>query len=139
VLLAAAQQSGRKEITGTTFQLTRTTVQLRDWSASLPPGASVRFDTWPPRQLWASFMLADRPVCSLRPLLGTAYPHVPYSRKADYILTDRDSLDRENGRPADATGPPLRENRDYVLYRAKRSLPGPDLCSRRQVETPGFR
>ena len=84
---------------------------------------------WPPNQLWAAYFLAARPLCSQTPLLGTDYPHVPISRKADYIIT---TLDR--GRPADAIGPPVEANAGYRLYRENPSVPGPSLCSQRRQD-----
>jgi hypothetical protein len=54
------------------------------------------------------------------PLLNTDYPHVPVSRKADYIVATIDT-----GRPADAIGYPLRQNAGYRLYRENRQLPVP--------------
>ena len=32
-------------------------------------------------------------------------------------------------------GPPLRQNDHFTLYRLRPTLPGPDRCSRRMVQT----
>ena len=76
-------------------------------------------------------MLSKLPLCSQLPLLHTDYPHVVYSRRADYILADRDGREFYDGDPPDAALPPLRRNGEFTLYRAKPGLPGDDLCSRR--------
>ncbi len=73
-------------VKSTGSQLPKTTIQLADWTKSLPPHASIRLDMWPPLQLWAAYFLSARPLCSQAPLLLTDYPHVPASRKADYIV-----------------------------------------------------
>jgi hypothetical protein len=70
-----------------------------------------------------------RPLCSQTPLLATDYPHVPISRKADYIVTTYSSP-----RPADALGPVLRRNDGYRLYRENPDVPGPSLCSYRRLD-----
>ncbi len=129
VWLVAALAEARDVTTVTANQLPRTTLELRGWAAALPAGASVRLDMDPGAQLWAGYMLAARPVCSTRPLLDTSYPHPPFSIEAGYVLTFK------RPRPAEATGPPLRENADYGLWRLRPGLPGPDLCSRRMVQT----
>jgi len=69
-------------------------------------------------------------LCSQNPLLGTDYPHVVYSRDADYILVDRQGHEFYDGDPPDARLPPIRENSELTLYRAKPNLPGDDLCSK---------
>jgi hypothetical protein len=117
------------EISSTGFQLPQATIQLESWASALPKGASIRLDMWPPNQLWAAYFLASRPLCSQLPLLGSDYPHVPASRKADYIVA---TLDR--GRPADAIGQPLRINDGYRLYRENPSVPGPSFCSQRRLD-----
>ena len=135
VLLAlfvlSAGVSARDEVRAKGAQLTEDFVELRGWAADLPPDASVRLDTFPPNQLWGSYMLSARRLCSQRPLLNTDYPHVVYSRDADYILVDRLGVRFYGGDPPDAAGPPLRRNDEFRLYRAKPGLPGPDLCSKR--------
>ncbi|MGI8505414.1 MAG: hypothetical protein ACR2MK_01175, partial [Solirubrobacteraceae bacterium] len=75
------------------------------------------------------YFLASHPLCSLLPLLGTDYPHVPLSRKADYIVATNPV-----GRPADAIGPPLRHNAGYRLYRENPSVPGVSTCSQRRLD-----
>ena len=62
--------------------------------------------------------------------LASSYPHVPVSRKADYVVVQR-PLDK----PVDAVGPPLMANSAYQLYRMNRRVPGPDRCSRAMVQT----
>jgi hypothetical protein len=128
-LAVATAGSAFALIKNTGFQLTQTTIQLSDWAHSLPRGASVRLDMWPPRELWAGYFLASRRLCSQTPLLATDYPHMPISRKADYILAWR-----ADGRPADAVGGPLRKNLEYVLYRQNPSVPGPENCSQRRLD-----
>ena len=83
----------------------------------------------PSYEIWTAYFLDSHPVCSQAPLLYTDYPHVAYSRKADYILASV-----AYGRPADAIGPPLLQNFEYRLYRENPSVPGPDLCTRRRFD-----
>jgi hypothetical protein len=111
------------------YQLPQATIQLSGWARSLPTGASVRLDMPPALQLWGAYFLDARPLCSQLPLLGTDYPHVPVSRKADYIVALRDQP-----RPADAVGPALRRNDGYLLYRESPSVPGSSLCSLRRLD-----
>jgi len=119
-----------RDETATTFdQLPRTALALRDWSDRLPAGASVRLDMDGGSQLWAAYMLHDHPLCSVRPLTGTSYPHVPRSVAADYVLT------RYRPRPPDGVGRPLLRNREFALYRLAGRLDEPDRCSRRMVQT----
>ncbi len=117
------------EVKATGFQLGTPTIQLSSWARSLPQGASIRLDMPPPLQLWAAYFLSARPLCSRVPLLATDYPHVPISRKADYIVG-------WNGwhRPGDAVGAPLRTNAGYSLYREAASVPGLDRCSQRRLD-----
>ena len=112
-------------------QLRESFLDLPAWAAALPADASIRLDTFPPNQLWGSYMLSSHPLCSQAPLLGTDYPHVVYSRKADFILTDEDGREFYGGDPPDAKLPPLRQNDEFTLYRAKPDLPGEDMCSKR--------
>ena len=134
VLLAlfviSAGLSARDEVRSHGAQLTEEFVELRDWADDLPADASIRLDTFPPNQLWGSYMLSARRLCSQRPLLNTDYPHVVYSRAADYILVDRIGTQFYGGDPPDADGPPLRRNGQFALYRADPGLPGPDRCSK---------
>lgn len=123
-LVAAAVWSSIAQINATGYQLPQATIQLASWASSLPRGASVRLDMVPPQQLWAAYFLDARPLCSELPLLGTDYPHVPLSRKADYIVAAR-----EFGRPQDAVGGALRENLGYTLWRENPAVPGSSDCS----------
>ena len=128
-LSVAVAGSAVAQIRQTGYQLPRTTIQLADWARSLPRGASVREDLWPPLQLWASYFLAARPVCSEHPLVSTDYPHVAYSVKADYILTTW-----SQPRPADAIGGPVQANATYRLFRENPSVPGPSYCTQRRFD-----
>jgi hypothetical protein len=132
-VLVAAELSARPQVREAGRQLSQQQLELRDWASELPRDASIRLDTWPPNQLWGSYMLARQPLCSLRPLLGTDYPRVPFSRKADYILLDERGETFYGGAPTDAVGPALRANDDYKLYRMKPTIPGPENCSRRMI------
>ena len=136
VLLAlfviSAAFAGRLQVRATGPQFTEDFVELRDWAADLPADASIRLDTFPPHQLWGSYMLSSRRLCSQLPLLHTDYPHVVYSRDADYILVDQEGRKFYDGHdPPDAKLPPVRENDEFTLYRAKDDLAGNDLCSKR--------
>lgn len=135
LLAVAAALSGRQEVNATGYALDRDIIALSDWADELPPDASVRLDIPPPEQLWGAYMLAERRVCSLYPLLGTNYPRVEYSRDADYVLTSPFVEYRLGGRPPDTRGAPIRQNARYRLYRARTNIPGPDRCSRRTVES----
>ena len=132
-LLVSGHLAAREPVLHAGNQLNPALLELREWARELPADASVRLDTWPPRQLWGSYMLARQPLCSQLPLLGTAYPRVEMSRKADYILVDLDGRKFYGGPPPDAAGPPLRTNTDFDLYRMKASVPGPENCSKRLV------
>ncbi len=103
---------------------------MREADRLLPAGASVRLDLDPPRQLWAAYFLAGQPLCSQNPLLNTSYPHVPVSRRADYVLREH-----ECGRTPDAVGPPVWSNVQFALHRLRPDLPGPEACSREMVQT----
>ena len=124
-LLAVAALAGADDEIDQSFdQLTPQTLELRDWSRDLPQGASIRLDTPPPAQLWEAYVLSDRRLGSRRP--NDDYPAVAGSVSADYAV---DWAGTE--RPPDATGPPLRRNRRYLLWRLDGSA-GPDTTSRRQ-------
>ena len=138
-LLVSAELSARPEIRETGWQLSRAQLELREWADDLPADASVRFDLWIGNQLWGSYMLARQPVCSQAPLVNTDYPRVEVSRKADYILLDKRGRAFYGGPPPDSTGPPLRANVDFWLYRMKPGVPGPENCSRRLVYDPHAR
>lgn len=121
---ASALAGARDEIGLSYDQLTPQTIELMSWSRELPPGASVRLDTPPPAQLWEAYMLSDRPLGSRRP--NPHYPHVPFSRSADYAI---DWVGRRP--PADAVGAPLRTNSRYRLWKLDGSA-GEDRTSRKQ-------
>jgi hypothetical protein len=127
--LAWALVGARDEVLGTGKQLGAPTIALQSWSGSLPPSASIRLDMWPPDQLWAAYFLSHQRLCSQAPLLGTDYPHVRISRKADYVIVQHDQL-----RPVDAVGPPVRQNQGWTLYRMNPAVPGHDRCSQRMVQ-----
>ena len=133
VLLAVwvgwAVAEARDETSSTYDELPRTMLALRDWSEEIEDGASIRLDVQPGTQLWVAYLLADHPLCSQRPIDDTSYPHVPLSRKADYVLA------RAVVRPFDAVGPPVLENAEFRLYRLPPNLPGRDRCSQRMVQT----
>ena len=125
-----AVAEARDEVSTTFDQLPRTMLDLRSWTAGLPEDASVRLDVQPGTQLWVAYMLADRPLCSQRPLSDTSYPHVPLSQAADYVVV------RGLRRPFDAVGQPLQRNKELALYRLAPGLPGGDgRCSRRMTQT----
>ncbi len=91
---------------------------------------SVRLDMNPSLEIWTAYFLHAEPVCSQAPLLGTSYPHVPTSRKADYILADVHTF-----RPFDAAGPPVAYVGEFRLYKESPNVPGTDHCSRTRVQT----
>ena len=130
VLVAIGIEGARDETVMTFDQTPVWLIGVRDAADHVPPGDSIRFDVDPPTQLWTGYFLASRPVCSQRPLLGTSYPHVPISRKADFILSER-----ARGRPVDATGGVLWQNAGFALYRMQASVPGPENCSREMIQT----
>ena len=72
-------------------------------------------------------MMSPLRLCSVHPLLGTQYPHVRKSIKADYSLVGK--LRRH--RPPDAVGGPIFENKLYAVYHLSPKTPGPENCSRR--------
>ncbi len=120
--------SAQAELEATGLQLGKPTTQLASWARELPEDASIRLDMTGGQQLWGAYFLAERRVCSEHPLLNTDYPRVPFSRKADYVV-----VSTETPRSPDATGPALRSNQGYELYRMSPSVPGPDRCSQRQL------
>jgi hypothetical protein len=130
LLLLLANNAGSNEIGQTFDELPRTTLQLREINASLPAGESIRIDVAATEQNWIAYMLHAHPLCSRHPLLNTSYPHVRVSRKADYIVTPAGA-----GVPADALTPPVRRLDAFTLYRMKPSVPGPENCSQRMVQT----
>jgi hypothetical protein len=130
-LLAATRLGAAKEIGRTFDQLPKSMLELKQVDALLPPDKSVRLDMPADgRQLWAGIMLTGQPLCSQKPVLETSYPHVPVSRKADYVLVDDDWR-----KPFDAVGPPVLTLDRYLLYHLRADVPGPDRCSRKMVLT----
>ncbi len=120
--------AARQELKATGLQLGKPTTALAAWARGLPPGASIRLDMTGGQQLWGAYFLADRRVCSAHPLLKTDYPHVPFSRKADYVVVATGT-----SRPPEAIGAALRANDGYHLYKLDPAMPGPDRCSQEQV------
>ncbi len=130
-LASACIAGSRIEIADTFDLLNLDLLELRDWSDELPPQASIRLDLDPDGyQLWARHMLYEHPLTSLTPLYGTIFPHPPQGRKADYLLGYSDRRP-----PADAEGPPLFENGSYTLYEMDPTVPGPDISSRRLIDS----
>ncbi|HEX2017057.1 MAG TPA: hypothetical protein VGN69_10205, partial [Solirubrobacteraceae bacterium] len=125
-----AQAGATDELTNTHNQLSDLIVQLRPANAKLPPGSSIRLDMNPGLQIWTAYMLAPHRLCSQRPVLNTSYPHVPISRKADFILANHGMR-----QPFDAQGGPIAYLGQFRLYREKPDVPGPDRCSQRMVQT----
>jgi hypothetical protein len=123
-MVGSALLSARSEIRTDYDQLSPETIQLRDWAAALPPGASIRLDTPRSSQLWDAYMLSSHPLGSQDPI--TNYPHVPVSTGADYVL-DQPLLPP----PAGAIGAPIDRNASYRLWRLHTSAP--DRTSRRMV------
>ena len=134
LFILSAHFSAREEVRSEAFQLTKQQIDLREWKRDIPRDASVRLDTRPSLQLWISYMLSGRRLCSQVPLLHTDYPHVLRSRRADLILVDQLGHRYYRRRPPpDSTGELLRRNAHYRLYRAKPGLPGRERCSVRVV------
>jgi hypothetical protein len=127
-LTAALVINARRQLDLADPHVTKEVWELRDWNERIPAGASVRVDVTPIGvQQWAWYMLADHPVSATRPLTEF-FPFPPIGRKADYLLVNRD------GRPRDAAGAPVLENRAFALYRMRADVPGPDLSSRAQYD-----
>ncbi len=129
LLFVTAGGAARQELGSTFDQLPRFVLELRSVDAALPPGRSVRLDIDPQEQNWTAFWLHGQPLCSQKPLLNTSYPHVPISRKADFILTKDDAPV-----PADA-GAVVMRIQAYTLYRQRAGVPGRSACSQRMVQT----
>jgi hypothetical protein len=123
-----------REVRETGPQAPRATFELRDWSDRLPAGSSIRLDVVDDRQLWGGYMLADHPLVSLEPIVGTTYPAPPKGRKADFVLTS--AKDPRGGWP-DTVGAPLFQNSRYRIYRMDPKVPGRDRASQRFHETLG--
>lgn len=128
--LATALSGAHDELAQTQNELPRTVIAVRSLEHRLGPGRSIRLDMNAPLQIWVAYFLASEPLCSQRPLLGTSYPHVAISRRADYILADHGTA-----RPFDADGPPVAMVGQFRLYRERTGVPGPDGCSRGRVQT----
>ena len=119
----------RNQIEPIPMQVTPAISDLRDWPQSLPRDASIRLDIPPTgEQLWVAYMLHERPLSSLVPVIGTSYPAVQYSRKADYVIVTKGIP-----RPRDAGGRPLLRNGHYRLYKM-RTLSGVDHSSRKRIQ-----
>jgi hypothetical protein len=130
VLAVVLVNGARKELEAVAAQSPPEAFELRSWARSLPPDASIRIDVPPTGiQLWASYMLHERPQSAPAPVLNTTYPHVRRGFKADYALTFRGQR-----RPRGAVGPPIRANANYRLYRLDPGLPGVDRSSRSRVQ-----
>lgn len=115
LLSVTAPLGVREELDGAFDQLTRQTVELREWSNQLPEGASVRVDT--PDQIWRVYMLSDRPVGSTSPV--RAYPHPPFSLGGDYALRERG----QEPPPDAASDEPLFANEQLELWKITSVLP----------------
>lgn len=124
-LLASCLLLARDEIADNYDQLTPETIQLGEWARALPPGASIRLDTPPDSQLWQTYMLADRPVGSRKPLIY--FPHAQFTEGADYVLDET-----LHPPPPDRAGAaPVRRNATYRLWKLRPDA-GPDTTSRTQ-------
>jgi hypothetical protein len=129
VLAIAFVWGTRNEIEPFPMQVTPEIFELRDWPGRLPPDASIRIDVPPTgEQLWVAYMLHERPLSSLVPVIGTSYPALHRSRKADYALVGKGIP-----RPPGAEPRPVLRNGHYRLYRLK-SLPGVDRSSRSRIQ-----
>jgi hypothetical protein len=130
--VVATGAGARLEVINAGNQLTPQLLEVREWSRQLPATASVMIDL--PRggnQLWADYMLADRPISANRPLVSITFPSPPYGTHADYLLAyTKAPVSR---RLVDSA--PIRRNRVYALYRMRPDAPGPDNSSRRLVES----
>lgn len=131
VLLGFAVNQANQELGRTFDQLPKRVLELQTLTEVVPEGSSIRLDVDPMEQNWVAFMLAERPVCSQRPLTGTAYPHVQRSRKADFVLAKKHEPVPRDAAP----GPPVKVLEDWALYRQDPSVPGRDRCSREMVQT----
>jgi len=129
ILLSSAHLGAREEMDLTGHQLGKPVMQLAEWGRRLPPGASVRLDVNPGKQLWIAYFLSGQPLCSQRPLFATNYPRVPISRRADFVLIDKDRPE-----PLDAVGRPVMVNDAFRLWRLRPGLPGRNDCSRRMID-----
>jgi hypothetical protein len=135
VLVIATAAGARLESGLVADQLSRDLLELREWSADLPGGDSVLIGL--PRdgsQLWAGYLLADRPVSAISPLIGTTFPFPPRSLRADYLLL---AANQRRPGPRTVMGGPIRENGSLRLWRMREDLPFVDASSRRTIELYG--
>ena len=127
-LVLIVGNGARQEIDETYDHASRAVLELRDWDADLPPGASVRIDVPPSGyHMWGWYMFASRPVSALVPMSGF-FPHPPQGLKADYVLSWADLP-----RPPGAVGAPIRRNAQFTLHRLDPRIPGPDVSTRRLI------
>jgi hypothetical protein len=120
--LALDHRDGRSQNEQVTPQL----LQIRQWAAALPAGASVRVDI-PPQyggtQLWAVYMLGSHPVDSYEPVKNTTYAHAVAGFRADYSLSlstypsRTSTAGRPYPQPEFTLDPPVFANRAFVLRR----------------------
>jgi len=136
---ALTAASGALAETRTTFDQTpKSLLALQSWSRAVPRNDSIRLDITPGAELWAQYMFAGHPTCSALPLLGTSYPHVVFSDKADYALVEvgpAASPEPHLIAPYGSVGGPVFENANYALYKLSSTLPGRDTCVRGTVQT----
>ena len=119
----------RDEIEPFPMQVTPEIFALRDWPERLPQNASIRLDVPPTgEQLWVAYMLHERPLSSLVPVVGTSYPALHRSHKADYVVVAKGIP-----RPPGAAPEPVLRNGHYRLYRL-RGVPGVDRSSRGRIQ-----
>ena len=129
LLFTAVTFGTSRQVDNTFDQLTPGLLSVHDWDRDLPAGATIRIDVPPSGwQLWSWYMLSGHRVSARRPLFDV-YPHPPMSRRADLTL-----VQRWQGRPRDAIGKPIRQNAEYLLFRLRPNLPGPDYSSRALTE-----
>ena len=94
---------------------------LREVDALLPAGRVGAPRHGPGRRSCGSRTSSPASRCARSvPLLDTSYPHVPVSRKADYVLVDH----RDTPRPREAAGPPVWRGEWFSLYRLRAGRAG---------------
>jgi hypothetical protein len=126
-LVGAAAVKARDELASTHEQVTTSMLELRAWSAALPPAASVRLDL--PQsgyQAWAADFLHPHPLVSPNPLHGAVNPHVRYGVRAQYSLALTPGLNRSFTKSyvkvpvaRDVVEPPVRSNAQFVLRKIR--------------------
>ena len=138
---AIAVHRVRLENGPTLQQVTTDMFALRDWSAALPPDASIRLDIPPSGlQLWAQYFLYRHPVDAPYPILLTTYAHAPWGVAADYVITPRYIPGKGSARwprPPYTDPVPVRQNFSFLLYRLHMPARFRDTSSRKMVQ-PGF-